>query len=83
MLSANIAELKAHLSEVLKKVMGGEVLTICKRNIPVATMQAISPNTKNKNQTVLGIGKNTVVIRADLTEPILDQGDWGRGEHLG
>ena len=76
MLSANVAELKTHLSDYLKKIMQGEVLTICMRNTPVASIQAIPSNTRKKNQTVLGIGKNTVTILTDLTAPILEESEW-------
>jgi len=36
-----IAELKDHLSQALARVEAGEVITVCRRNRPVAILQAV------------------------------------------
>ncbi len=41
MITANIAEAKAHLSEYLAAVEQGETVTICRRNVPVAEIKPL------------------------------------------
>ncbi|MCP4677417.1 MAG: type II toxin-antitoxin system Phd/YefM family antitoxin [Deltaproteobacteria bacterium] len=69
----NIAELKSHLSDYLQSVQKGKTVEICKRNVPIARIVPIPE--AEQNQTVLGCGKNTVTIKGDLTEPVLE--GWG------
>ena len=74
MIQANIAQFKSHLSEYLQRVEAGESLEICRRNVPLAQ---VSPSAKRtENQTLIGCGRQTVRVAADLTEPVFDEGDW-------
>jgi len=73
MIQANIADFKNHLSEYIEKVQSGQVVEICKRNVPIAI---VSPcDRHHTNGTVPGCGVNTVKIHGDLTEPVLES-DW-------
>lgn len=75
MKTANIAELKSHLSEYISCVEAGESVQICKRNIAVAVLvPARQPVRQNK--TALGRGKSTVQVLGDLTEPALPPESW-------
>lgn len=74
MTTANIAELKSHLSRYLNLVERGEPVQICKRNVAVA--QIVPLAAKKKNKTRLDCGKGTVVVHGDLTEPTMDSADW-------
>ncbi|MBI5141650.1 MAG: type II toxin-antitoxin system prevent-host-death family antitoxin [Nitrospirae bacterium] len=70
----NVADLKNHISYYLSLAEKGEVVEVCKRNIPMAL---IIPVQKTKiNRTVLGLGKGSVVERCDLTEPMISTDDW-------
>lgn len=71
---ANIAEFKNHLSEYLAAVADGEEVEIRKRNTPLARVVPIL--TPGRNRTVLGRGAGTVVVRGDLTEPMIPPADW-------
>lgn len=73
---ANIAEFKNHLSEYLAAVADGEEVEIRKRNAPLARVIPIP--VPGRNRTVLGCGAGTVVVRADLTEPMIPPEDWER-----
>ncbi len=71
---ANIAEFKNHLSEYLNQVQSGEEIQICKRNVPVARLMPIPQG--RRNRTVLGCGKGSAKATADLTEPLIPEGEW-------
>ena len=70
---ANIAEFKNHLSEYLAAVANGEQLEVRKRNTPLARVVPIRQ--PGRNRTVLGCGKGSVVVKADLTAPMIPDAD--------
>lgn len=81
MQTANIAEVKDHLSRFLALVEQGEEVAICKRNVPVARI--IPMPAKKTNRTVLGCDRGSVQINGDITMPAMADGDWrmhGDGE---
>ena len=41
MIKANIAEVKAHLSQYLESVERGETVILCRRNVPIAEIRPI------------------------------------------
>ncbi len=71
---ANIAELKNRLSEFLSYVERGEEIEVRKRNIPIARVVPILKEPSNR--TELGCGLNTVSIKGDLTQPLIDESNW-------
>ncbi|MGD9309419.1 MAG: hypothetical protein PVG51_09790 [Desulfosarcina sp.] len=75
MKTANIGQLKDNLSKFLSYVEKGEAITICKRNIPIATLVPHGPK-KTANQTKLGCGLGTVQVEGDLTEPLIPENSW-------
>ena len=72
---ANIAELKNNLSKFLSLVEKGEVVEICRRNIPFAHIVPLK-NKRRKNYTQLGCGRGSVIIHTDLTEPMIPEESW-------
>jgi prevent-host-death family protein len=42
MIRVNIAEAKAHLSRHLERVEKGEVVVICRRNVPIAEIRPVA-----------------------------------------
>ena len=74
MKTANIAEFKKHLSAYLDLVEKGETVEICRRNVPVARLEAITP--KRRNHTVLGCGEGSVIYRGRVDEPLMPAEDW-------
>ncbi len=71
---ANIAEFKNHLSAYLDAVANGEEVEVRKRNTPLARVVPIRAWAGNR--TVLGCGQGTVVVRSDLTDPMIPPEDW-------
>jgi len=71
---ANIAEFKNHLSRYLAAVANGEEVEVRKRNAPVARVVPVRP--RNRNRTVLGSGRGSVVIKGSLVEPLIPTEDW-------
>ena len=75
--TVNIAEFKDRFSELLAAVeKGGEVI-VCRRNVPLARVEAIrKPGPKKSARSVVGCMKGTVRIHGDLTEPCIPEDDW-------
>ncbi len=71
---ANVAEFKNHLSEYLAAVQNGEELEIRKRNTPLARVVPIPAH--QRNRTVLGSGRGSVVVKKSLVDPMIPLGDW-------
>ncbi len=42
MIKVNVADVKAHLSRYLERVEGGDTVVVCRRNVPIAEIRAIS-----------------------------------------
>lgn len=72
---ANIAEFKDNLSKILADVEQGETVEIRKRNVPIARL--IPFDSKERvNRTQLGCGLGSVVVKGDLTEPMMPEENW-------
>jgi len=41
MIRVNIAEVKANLSSYLERVEGGEIIVLCRRNVPIAEIRPL------------------------------------------
>ncbi|MCC6132621.1 MAG: type II toxin-antitoxin system Phd/YefM family antitoxin [Acidobacteria bacterium] len=74
MKTANIVDFKNHLSRYLGAVEAGEIIEIRRRNIPFA--RVIPLQLARANRTRLGLGQGSATIAGDLTEPLIDEGDW-------
>lgn len=70
--TANIAELKDHLSELIEKVEQGDSVVVCRRNQPVAEIHGLAAR---RNRTVPGFDP-AVRILGDLEGPVIPAGDW-------
>ena len=75
MKTANIGNLKDNLSKYIGLVEQGEVIEICKRNIPIALLVP-HDSKKIQNRTQLGCGAGTVQINGDLTQPLIPEDSW-------
>jgi antitoxin (DNA-binding transcriptional repressor) of toxin-antitoxin stability system len=56
MIKRNIAEAKTHLSRDLALVEKGEVLVLCRRNVPVAEVRRVDDAPKEPRKLGLGAG---------------------------
>jgi antitoxin (DNA-binding transcriptional repressor) of toxin-antitoxin stability system len=68
MIRINIHEAKAHLSRYLKKLREGDVLVICKRNVPIAEVRAI-PSARTARRPV-GLAKGELQVPDSFFEPL-------------
>ncbi|MBM4202287.1 MAG: type II toxin-antitoxin system Phd/YefM family antitoxin [Gammaproteobacteria bacterium] len=66
MISVNIHEAKAHLSEYLARVEAGETVTICRRNTPVAELRPVKSVASAKRP--LGLAEGKVAIHPSFFE---------------
>ena len=71
---ASITEFRNRLSEYLAAVANGEEVEVRKRNMPVARVVPI--RRAGRNRTVLGCGEGRVVVKSDLTAPVIPDADW-------
>ncbi|MEX1117681.1 MAG: type II toxin-antitoxin system prevent-host-death family antitoxin [Terrimicrobiaceae bacterium] len=78
MKTLNVSEAKTHFSSVVEQVEQGEIVLICKRNVPVAKLSAFHPGVPTgKHNTQIGWAKGTGArIHGDLTEPVFQESDW-------
>lgn len=74
MARANIGELRSNLRDLLARVAAGEEIEIRKRNVPIARIVPLPAETPN--QTRLGCGEGSVIVKTDLTAPVWSQDDW-------
>lgn len=58
MIRANIADVKAHFSEYVRKARAGEVVLVCERNIPVAELRPLAEKPKKRR---LGTMKGLII----------------------
>ena len=75
MKTTNIGDLKDNLSKFINFVEQGEVVEICKRNIPIALLVP-HRSRSTPNRTQLGCGLGTVRIKGDLTQPLIPEDSW-------
>ena len=80
MLRINVHEAKTHLSRYLEQVAQGEVITICRNNLPIAELRGL-PAARTK-QRKLGRHKGQVVVHPSFYEP-LDDADLDRWDAPG
>ncbi len=68
MIRINIHEAKTHLSRYLKRLLKGEVIILCKRNVPVAEIRPLAqPATKKRP---IGLAKGTFKVPKAFFDPL-------------
>ena len=67
MIHLNIHEAKTHLSRYLARLKEGEVIVLCRRNVPIAE---IRPLPKRGAKRPIGLAKGEFKIPADFFEPL-------------
>ena len=75
--TVNVAEFKDRFSELLALVEEGGEVIVCRRNVPLARVEAIrKPAPRSAPRRVVGCMKGTVQIRGNLSEPCIPDADW-------
>lgn len=68
MLKLNIHEAKTHLSRYLARVEAGEVVLLCRRNVPVAEIRAL-PQAAHGPRPI-GLGKGRFQVPESFFDPL-------------
>jgi antitoxin (DNA-binding transcriptional repressor) of toxin-antitoxin stability system len=68
MIRININEAKTHLSRYLAKVVTGETIQICNRNVPIAEIRPLPARRTRKRP--IGLARGTVTLPATFFEPL-------------
>ena len=68
MIRINIHEAKTHLSHYLRRLREGEVLIICKRNVPIAEVRAV-PGARTSKRPV-GLASGEFDVPDSFFEPL-------------
>ena len=71
MIRLNIHEAKTHLSRYLDELAKGEIIILCKRNIPIAEIRPIHP--PRGDHRPLGLARGEFEVTAAFFEPQPDE----------
>ena len=80
MIKLNIHEAKTHLSRYLARLEEGEVIVLCRRNVPIAEIRGIS---KQQRERPIGLAKGEFAVTDDFFAPLpseIVESFEGRGE---
>jgi prevent-host-death family protein len=70
MIKLNIHEAKTHLSRYLERVAAGEVIVLCKRNVPIAELRPLpAPRTEPRP---VGLARGRFTVPDEFFEPLPD-----------
>jgi antitoxin (DNA-binding transcriptional repressor) of toxin-antitoxin stability system len=69
MIRLNIHEAKTHLSQYLEDLARGEVIILCKRNVPVAEIRGISSR-DTKAQRPTGLARGEFEVPESFFDPL-------------
>jgi antitoxin (DNA-binding transcriptional repressor) of toxin-antitoxin stability system len=74
MIRLNIHEAKTHLSSYLDQLAKGEVILLCKRNVPIAEIRGLQKERRDPRPIGLAVGRVTVgsAFNDPLPEELLD-----------
>ena len=68
MIKLNIHEAKTDLSAYLDRLAQGEIIILCKRNVPIAEIRPLPP--PRKTSRPLGIDEGKFVVPPEFFEPL-------------
>ncbi len=68
MIKLNIHEAKTHLSRYLEKLLKGETILLCKRNVPIAEIRPLPP--RRKTRRPVGLAKGELTVPPSFFEPL-------------
>lgn len=71
MIQLNIQEAKTHLSQYLDRLLGGEVILLCRRNTPIAEIRALPP--QRTEPRPIGLAQGDVTVPDSFFDPLPDE----------
>jgi prevent-host-death family protein len=70
MIKINVHDAKTHLSRYLERVAAGEVIVLCKRNVPIAELRPLpAPRTEPRP---VGLARGRFTVPDEFFEPLPD-----------
>lgn len=71
MIRLNIHEAKTHLSRYLDRLLKGETIILCKRNVPIAEIRPLPRARKTKRP--IGLARGQFKVPPSFFEPLPDE----------
>ncbi len=71
MIRLNIHEAKTHLSRYLPRLAKGEIILLCKRNVPIAEIRPLPPPRTKKRP--IGLDKGKFTVPKEFFDPLPDE----------
>lgn len=71
MIRLNIHEAKTHLSKYLQRLTKGEIILLCKRNVPIAEIRPLS--VPGGSPRPVGLAKGRFQLPPEFHEPLPDE----------
>jgi len=71
MIRLNIHEAKTHLSRYLARLAEGELILLCKRNVPVAEIRPVRPPRTERRP--VGLAKDRFEVTPAFFEPLPEE----------
>jgi antitoxin (DNA-binding transcriptional repressor) of toxin-antitoxin stability system len=71
-ITVNIHEAKTQFSKYLKKAEKGQIIIVCRRNVPIAEIRAMSSSPVVDRKKWFGMDKGKVMIEPEFFDPIPD-----------
>ena len=71
MIRLNIHEAKTHLSRYLPRLAKGEIILLCKRNVPIAEIRPLHPPRTRKRP--IGLDKGKFKVPKEFFDPLPDE----------
>ncbi len=68
MIRLNIHEAKTHLSRYLQRLLKGEGILLCKRNVPIAEIRPLPPTRTSRRP--IGLAKGELTVPPSFFEPL-------------
>ena len=66
----NVSEARAHLSKHLRRVKRGESIIVCERNVPIAEIRPMGPESRQSRP--IGLDKGRLTVPPSFSEPLPD-----------
>ena len=71
MITVNIHDAKTHLSRILRDVIAGETVVLCRRNVAVAEIRPVGASRTQPRP--IGLAKGTFEVPSTFLDPLPDE----------
>lgn len=71
MIRLNIHQAKTHLSRYLDRLAAGEVILLCRRNVPIAEIRPLPPRPQGRRP--VGVAAGELTVPGSFFEPLPDE----------